>query len=319
MSLNKNIKKIFKPRVPWRIKNYFFRHKVHFIRCFTYQKFKRILKTPPIYSDSEAEIEVHSLVDHGYLFYYLVAIKSLCFFSKRKFSIYCHCCNRNMTKKDITILKKHIVGVHYIDRDNADSQMKEKLASNRLCYKYRNEHEDIIGTSAKLFDQLLISEKNRLILLDADTLFFQFPEEIIKWIDSGANESLYIKDKISWYCIPYPDINNIPGLPKVSPLLNAGLLCFDKKSLVKNFLQIEEILRIIEANQGDFSALDQTIYALLLPNQCCLPQAYSCEVRKTVEKNGGLIFKHYVGWDVRFGNFIYCKEGQLVIEKIMKG
>jgi len=307
---------MFRLRVPWRVKNFIFRRKVRLIRWFTYQGLSAILKTPPIYSDDESEIEVHSLVDHGYLIYYLVAIKSLYSFSKRKFSIYCHCCNRNMTKRDVEILKKHVVGVHYIERDFADSEMKQKLASYKLCYKYRIEHEEIIGTSAKLFDQLLISRKNRVILLDADTLFFQIPSEILAWIGSGSQESLYIKDKVNWYCIPYPEINSIQDLPKVPAFFNAGLLCFDKRFLVDNFSRIEDTLQLIEKNGGEFSALDQTIYAMLLPNKRLLPEAYSCEVRKTVATNRHFVFKHYIGHDVRFGNLIYLQEGKAIINKL---
>lgn len=309
---------MLKLRLPWRIKHILDLLKVRIIKSLTHLVFLSILKTPPILSDDESDVEVHTLVDHDFLIFYLIAIKSLYLFSKRKFSIYCHCCKRNMTEKDIEILKKHIIGVNYINRDYADKRMREQLSKYRVCNKYRNECEDIIGTSAKLFDQLLISKANKLILIDADTIFLNYPAEIVKWAKSEGNESLYVKDIVNWYCIPYPEINKVEGLPKVPPYFNAGLLCFNKLPLTGDLRRIEEMTEIIETKNGDFVGLDQTIYALLLPNKRLLPETYTCTMSKIAADNSEMVFRHYVGRSRRFSNLTYLTEGKKIINKLMK-
>lgn len=309
---------MFKIKLPWKIQNHLDLLKIKIIRSMTYRAFTKILDTPPITSHDDAQVEVHSLIDHDFLIYYLMAIKSLAFFSTKKLSIYCHCCKPNMTPEDIAMLRKHIQGVHFIERDKADTQMNEALKKYKTCHKYRTEHEAIIGTSAKFFDQLLISKTNKLILMDADTMFFKTPTEVDDWIDSDGQQSFYLKDKINWFCIPYPKINSIEGMPKVVPLFNAGLLCFDKRSLTENMNRVEEVMALIEANDGDFSGLDQTMYALLLPNQTQLPTStYSCDINQKVDADANIIFKHYIGRNVRFGNLIYCHEGEAIIKQLM--
>ena len=315
--LDKLISGVKERRLPWRVKHKLDSMKIAVIRSVTRRQFLRILETPPIISDNECDVEVHTLIDHNFLIYYLVAIKSFYFFAKRKFSIYCHCCTNNMTSKDVEILKKHIVGVNFVDRETSDKIMKERLSGYRLCLKYRDEIDADNSSPPKLFDQILISKTKKLILLDADTLFFNYPSEIIEWADSDASTSLYLKDIMTVYMIEYPAINEIKGLPRVPPHFNAGLLCFDKRVLTDNLDRIEELCRMLLAHGGDFCGLDQTIFAMLLPNKRILPHTYTCKISEELKNNKDLIFKHYVGRDVRFGSFIYRDEGMRVIDRLM--
>ena len=306
-------------RVPYRVQKFISDNKIRGIREWVEYEYKKVINTPPVERYDDAEVEVHSLLDHNFLFYYLVAIKSLVHFSKTKFSIYCHCCQPNMTEEDVAILKKHIKGVNYIGRDHADREMKKVLKPYKTCYEQRINNLAVIGTSGKFFDQLHFSKANKLVLLDADTLFLNTPTEIDEWALSNGKDSLHLKNIVNWYCIPYPQINEINGLPKVKPLFNAGLLCFDKRPLVENMGRVEEIMSIIDAAKGDFSGLDQTVFALMLSNQRQLPDStYSCQANRRFSDNKDMIFKHYVGRNNRFGNSIYCNEGKQVMKQLME-
>jgi lipopolysaccharide biosynthesis glycosyltransferase len=225
----------------------------------------------------------------------------------------------NMTDEDVKILEKHVRNVTYIDRPTADAEMKEHLKNYPTCYEQRIENLKVIGTAAKFFDPLLMSKTNKIVMIDSDTIFFKQPVEIEEWSASKDVYSLHLKDKVNWFCIPYPEINNIEGLPKVKPMFNAGLLAFDKRTFTDDMGRVERILKCIGDNNGDFSGLDQTMYALMLPNQKQLPEyTYSCHVHQKVSESPDLVFKHYIGRNVRFGTYQYRDEGMAVIKDLME-
>ena len=274
-----------------------------------------VLKTPPIVSDNDSDVEVHTVVNHRYLLLYLLAIKSFFHFAKRRFSVYCHSCQDNMSPRDVKILKEHIIGVNYVERLYADEQMRRQLSPYPLCSRQRNERGRG-PVEMKVFDVILISKADKIILLDADTLFFNYPAEIVKWAGSRGERSLYVKDKLSLYCLPYPEINDVEGLPKCPPCFNVGLLCFDKKPLVNDMQQIEEVMKIIEAKGGDPLILDQTLFAMLLPNKEVLPESYTCVMERKAADDSRIVFKHFIGTLRRFSDFTYSSEGKRTIDEL---
>jgi hypothetical protein len=144
------------------------------------------LRTYPVKCNTSASAEVHTLVCHHHLHRYILAIKSFLKF-------YGNICvvahdDGTLSGTDKKILTEHISGIRIICKDDADKMMSEALREFPACLEYRKKY--IIGM--QLFDYLLISETEKIVSLDSDTLFLERPDQLIAWLSSEKNELSYL-------------------------------------------------------------------------------------------------------------------------------
>jgi len=141
--------------------------------------FKSIIETPPITSNPNAATGVHSIVPHRNIYAYLVTLKSLMRYSN-DFAVFAHD-DGSLTDRDVEILNQQIPGIHVLRRPEADQRFDSEI-NNAFLSKIRKSYTSYI----KLFDPTFISDRQRIILLDTDTLFIDYPSEIIEWAKKGG-------------------------------------------------------------------------------------------------------------------------------------
>ena len=167
-------------------------------RYFLWKTIKPVFKYGPFNSNPNAGTEIHSLVCNKDFGYYVLAIKSFLRFYQNV-SIIAHD-DGSLTKKQKKILTKNIKGIIIVDKKYADEFMKKLLSNYPYCYKFRSARINMLQT----FDCVAHCVNKKMILLDSDTIFIDYPEEIINWIECENQEILYVYEED-----PYvPSINN---------------------------------------------------------------------------------------------------------------
>jgi len=111
----------------------------------------------------------------------------------------------------------------------------EKLDNKTLAllnkYPIAEEMYQKTWAGKKLFTPIL-SEYKKIIVIDADCLFFSSPEEIISWInDKNVKNSLYLQDYLNFRVISSIEAQKYLKIKKFTQRLNSGLLCINRESL----------------------------------------------------------------------------------------
>ena len=142
-----------------------------------------VLGTPPLPCNPAAETEVHTVTGHHHFRMYLTAIKSLLRYVGN-LAVVVHD-DGSLDTEDRALLKAHVPGVTFIDRESADAAMSTALARHPHCRKLRER----VVNSLELFDNLLFARAPRLINMNSDVLFLDQPVELIRWI-AGSDPSI---------------------------------------------------------------------------------------------------------------------------------
>ncbi|MGZ9167100.1 MAG: hypothetical protein ACXW4U_18165, partial [Anaerolineales bacterium] len=164
--------------------------------------FKRVLSTPPMECQTEAQIEVHSLVCRRDFYMYLMAAKSFLLHCP-DVSLVVHD-DGSLTEQDAVLLNWHLPGCRLILRASADlelnSLLPEHIANMRMKHVFM----------LKVFDFNLLNRGGRTLMLDSDILFIQPPEEVQHWIASKENTIFYNQDPLQDTCRATPIPSDYP-------------------------------------------------------------------------------------------------------------
>lgn len=142
-----------------------------------------VVETPPIRCNPRARTAIHTVTSHHHLPMYLTAIKSLLRYDL-DVAVVVHD-DGSLDARDVTLLRDHLPGVTYIDRPNADEQMRRILARYPHCQRLR----DRVVNALELFDNLLLAPAARIINMNSDVLFLEEPADLIAWI-AGDDPSI---------------------------------------------------------------------------------------------------------------------------------
>jgi hypothetical protein len=107
---------------------------------------------------------------------YITAIKSLLRFYD-DIAVVVHD-DGSLNDTDRLTLQQQVSGLRIIDRGLADEQMGEKLAN----YPHARRLRDGIVNSLELFDNMLLSDADRIVNMNSDVLFFREPTEFMAWL-----------------------------------------------------------------------------------------------------------------------------------------
>ena len=180
--------------------------------------------------------EVHSLVCKKHLYFYLLAIKSFLSFNT-SFYVVIHD-DGSLTKKEIKVINKHIIGCRIILQSEADKTLASILKRYPRIVKYREQYVN----AKQILDFFLLSKSKKIIGLDSDILFFKQPHEIYDWSFNVSKSIFYSFEKDSYGpnmvnaffgCQPYLKNINIGLMGGFSSLISLPFI-EEKLSMLKN-------------------------------------------------------------------------------------
>ncbi len=287
--------------------------------------FKSIIKTPPISSNPKAATGVHSIVPHRNLYAYLITVKSLLRHSN-DFAVFAHD-DGTLTDKDVDIMKRQIPEIHVLRRTEADQRFDSAI-NDPFLSKVRKSYTSYI----KLFDPTFISDRQRIILLDTDTLFIDYPSEVIEWAQNGGRPWYHVaplgpmknqrkketvlleKEKadthIQTLAVQHLDsINSLTGQSyTIKQGFCAGFVGYDVDEI--NFSHLKDLLGAMHELFGNKVfrwGAEQTVHSLILcgANAEALPEdRYFVFTQNNVNKTEHAKFIHFVG-ENRFYKLVY--------------
>ncbi len=319
-----------KKYLPWRLssKNQF---------LITYGDkilFKSITRTPPINTTPESEVSLHSAVPHRYVCAYILAIKSLLRYNEN-FCVYVHD-DGSLTAEDVALLKSSILGVVVILRGYADDLFESKFSASILT-KIRKSYTSYI----KLFDPTFHSKKEKIIILDTDTLFLNYPQHIFDWIDNGKNPWHHAApDEIMKVSSGKKSKSDSDDKPHVQTLILRDLddinnelgknYRFDQgfcsgfigyHNGIFSFAELERLFNTLHARFQENIyrwGSEQTVHGLILcgAGSDVLPmEEYLVFTDNTASIADKATFVHFVG-ECRFNHMIYPKLGRKIIREL---
>lgn len=192
----------------------------------------------------------------------------------------------SLQPRDIARLEHHFPGCRVVTRAEADRHMAQNLAPYPETARARQQYVMML----KLADLYYFSDKERILYVDSDILFFRNPSQLLN-IRAG---NFFNRDIKSHYLYPEPDLRRFTGIG-VKGSINAGLSSLDRSHL--HPAGVEALLRAIPLREGlIFHRIEQTLVALLASSQGRrvdhLEAPYDVSLTKPVHD---AVCKHYVG------------------------
>jgi hypothetical protein len=182
---------------------------------------KPAFKASPFKLNPGADTQIHSLLCSRDFAQYILAMKSFLRFHEN-ISIMVHD-DGTLTKRQKKTLKKVFPGAVIIDKDYAERVMEERLRSYPYCRQFRAARIHM----KQVFDFQEFCNRNKMIILDSDTLFFEYPKEVIDWIRAENRGILYVYEEKPYVAsINNKAITQIEGSPfKFAQNLCGGFVC----------------------------------------------------------------------------------------------
>jgi hypothetical protein len=229
---------------PWRVSDYLNKKNDAALRL----KYREWLQqTPPVPVVRDLpNAEVHQLLGHRHVGMGLWSLKSLVKSAAAGLGVVVHD-DGSLTDGDVALMHRHLPGIQIIARPDADVRMRGLLANYPACTSFRfgnvpvtnhrGQSYNMFVMSLILFDINLLTASNKIIILDADVLFFQRPNLIADWaLDKNDTRTLYSVEAYK----PQREHNGTLSFgQKAARTLNSGLLCLTK-SKVYHLDRIEE-------------------------------------------------------------------------------
>lgn len=202
--------------------------------------------TPPVPAVADnPTAEVHQLLGHRHIGMGLWSLKSVLVATGLPLGVTIHS-DGSLTTEDIEFAKRHLSGVRMIPRDEADAAMEARLRDFPACRSFRFGNVPVTNHRGQsynmfimaliLFDIPLLSRADKVMILDADVLFFKRSPELSDWVEPGNLQTFYSVE--GYRPIRQPDGTFEYGR-KVARTLNSGLLCLTK-SQVYDLARIED-------------------------------------------------------------------------------
>jgi hypothetical protein len=247
----------------------------------------KILKTNPIKTDREGSTEVRVLCWRRDYINLIWALKSFYIKSKVNYPLYIH--DGGLNEKATKALLFHFPNAHIINKEYADKKVHQYFSENQMPRSKEYRQTNI--ATLKLFDFFILSSAKRIISIDSDIVFFQFPDELLKH-DNNVNR--YNRDFQFAYSLSLEEIKENFNIDIISNV-NSGL--FNVSREIFNPQKLEEWLQ----NEKLFSnkwVTEQTLHALLAHTHTSgiahLSSQYMVSTTRGIHEDA--ICKHYPGY-----------------------
>ena len=248
---------------------------------------KKILRTKPLLTAKDGEIEVRVLTWRKDYINLIWALKSFYTVAKVDYPLYIH--DGGLSEEHKETLKKHFPNCYIISKPDADKVVNQYFDDNGFerskIYRASN-----IAT-VKLWDYFIMSQAKRVISIDSDIVFFKSPEKVI---NPQSQKNYYNEDLQYAYSMELDEIKDSFGIT-LPPKINSGLFNVSrdifKGELIEKWLQNEKLF----ANKW---VSEQTMHAMLSavhPDGVeLLDKSYI--VSTELGLNSETICKHYPGF-----------------------
>jgi len=202
-----------------------------------------ITQTAPIQSHEDSNVDVFVLTSGEDLYALLLALKSLVFWTERKFRINVVCEDGLLRPWHADAIKGFIQGVNLVTER---APILEALRAYPATTRFHLDAKD--PSYPKLSVPAVYSRKEKVILMDTDLIFFRPPRQMIEWLDDPDDTCDYYRNPV---CVnePYPfpqleeEVQTRFGIgPR--PMLESGLLFFHRDLLRLELL--EEVSAMFE-------------------------------------------------------------------------
>lgn len=219
-----------------------------------------ILLTDPVDVKGSENFGLHMICCEQDFDMSLWALKTFYHFSQTRPRLYLHN-DGSLSDKSKQIYREHFQGCQIIEREQADPHMDQVLSSYPLCQEHRRAPK--FYCSLKLFDTFEYSEHDYVLNLDSDMLFFQPPNELLNYIQSG--QPFFMSDYQNAYSYS-PEFVHTNFAIQMQSCANAGLTFIPKQTYFDHLDFIERYFQVAQENnyQGDLNRHEQTLNIMLL-------------------------------------------------------
>jgi lipopolysaccharide biosynthesis glycosyltransferase len=295
--------------------------------------FRGIRNTAPIETHPHAAVRIHSIVPARNVHAFLLAAKSY-LMHDADIAIYVHD-DGTLRDSDHTLIRRHLPGVVILGRAEMDARFT-KAMNDPFLSQVRGSYTSYL----KLFDPTFLSEGQRIILLDTDTLFVKRPEAVIAWARAGGAAWYHSAPKgnmkrSTQQAVPVPPeklhiqtlimrdldaINETLGSRyRIEQGFCAGFVGYDGDTL--RFPELKRLLLELHKRFGERVfrwGAEQTIHGLMLCGQGaqCLPlEDYFVFTQHTAARADRATFIHFVG-ENRYHKMIYPRLARRVVRAL---
>lgn len=256
-----------------------------------------------------SDVSVHMLVSSRTWDAGLLAAVSFEHHTGRRWQFVIHD-DGSVPQEAIDRIKSIFPDVRFVTRGEADERAVEFLTGFPKCLEQRSRHNLFL----KFADFAAFNTCERMIVLDSDIIFFQRPQEILEWVDAGADTCRYNEDTKEKYCIPRNFIEEALGVP-LWPRFNSGLVLMPRAAF--NPELAERLLVKFERTAHHPQFFEQTLYGLMASawnKGGALPSSY--EISWGYFHRRGAVCRHYVG-DFKHDLF-YIEGAPLLLASLLK-
>lgn len=212
-----------------------------------------IVRIPPQPVAAQSpQAQIHQLLGHRHVGMGLWSLASLVGTAGCALGVVIHD-DGTLTDADRALIERQLPGVRIISRSEADARVRGLLAAYPACTGYRfgnvavsnhrGQSYNMFIMALILFDINLLADCDKVIVLDADVLFFQRPDDLVRWAtDPADTRTLYSVE--GFKATLGPD-RRLSFSPKAAQTLNSGLLCLNRPAV----FVLDRIEEWIAANQ----------------------------------------------------------------------
>ena len=249
----------------------------------------RILSTPPVDTNSpNAEVAVHLMCHEGDYLCAIWALKSFYHYAGQPFPLVIHVQGRTSARVRRR-LRTHFPSARIILQEEADQIVESFLGERKLERLLRKRRS--LSIMQKFTDVLIAANARKILLFDADVLFFRRPDEFLEAATGPERTALFQQDYTDAYVIT-PARANSDFHIDLRPRINTGIVAISKH--IVDWERCESYLA-----HPDFSwpsgHTEQTLYALEASrNQLVsyLPPSYLIALEARADY-GRLTARHY--------------------------
>ncbi len=254
---------------------------------------------PPIYTGVD-DFEVHSLVCHRHLLFYLFALRAFIRFSGSCPSVIIYN-DGSLTDEDLQLLADVVPEARILPVDQTD--VLEAIGNRPGCRALFKHH--LLGR--RLLSSWFHGRTDRLLYLDSDVLFFAPPTELMGWIQDHPSppHSLYNRDSSLKGSVVLDDaqIRHFGSRPLEA--FNAGLLATRRDIFDLDLIEavVTELCARADSEKHSKSSekhwlYEQTVLAVLVGRHAAhpLPDTYAFQNHANAHHSirpENLISKHY--------------------------
>lgn len=308
---------VIEKRIPWFIKRRL--DYKYYVKILVGWMFRLVRLTRPIESNEESDFQVCTLLDHGNVNPYLIAIKS--FIGNSRIKPYITIVSDgSLNDKDKEVLRHHINGVHIHDPIVITEKDKE---THRLLVADEARKKNAL--CKKIYDIHGIASRKVIILFDSDLIFFRTMDESLFNLDNNIkirynkDHDHSVRDRHFHNTQAFIERNSIP-VHKLITDLNSGFVIIDSDSL--NLDIMVKYIEYLYENNAFYLLMEQDAWNILastVPSEA-MPDSYAVgdnvnESRSSITKKEIISF-HYVS-SMRYHSLDYLAKGMKTVLKLV--